>query len=56
MRKADRDETAKSFIPEDQDVELLKFMKEQEKMLEEEKKLQATDQTMEEIKDDGEDA
>lgn len=38
MKKADRDETAKSFIPEDHEVELMKFMKEQEKMLIEEKK------------------
>lgn len=28
MKKADRDETSKSFIPEDHEVELLKFMKE----------------------------
>jgi len=36
MKKADKDETAKSFIPEDQEVELRKFMKEQERMLQEE--------------------
>lgn len=33
MKKADRDETAKSFIPEDHEVELLKFMKQQEEVL-----------------------
>ena len=27
LRKADRDETARSFIPEDEEVELRKFMK-----------------------------
>jgi hypothetical protein len=27
MKKSDKDETAKSFLPEDHEVELLKFMK-----------------------------
>ena len=36
MKKSDRDETSKSFMPEDQDVELLKFIKKQEDMLAEE--------------------
>ena len=36
MKKADKDETAKSFIPEDHEVELRKFMKEQERLLQEE--------------------
>jgi hypothetical protein len=53
MKKADRDETSKSFIPDDHEVELLKFMKEQEKLLEAEKKL--GDAAFEEIKDEGDD-
>lgn len=27
MKKSDKDETAKSFVPEDQEIELLKFLK-----------------------------
>jgi hypothetical protein len=27
-KKADKDETAKSFVPEDHDIELMKFMRE----------------------------
>jgi hypothetical protein len=27
MKKSNRDETAKSFMPEEQDIELIKFMK-----------------------------
>ena len=38
MKKADKDETAKSFIPEDHEVELLKFMKQQEALIAEEAK------------------
>ena len=53
MKKADRDETSMSFIPDDHEVELLKFMKEQEKLLEAEKKL--GDAAFEEIKDEGDD-
>ncbi len=30
LKKDNKDETSKSFMPEDQDVELLKFMKQQE--------------------------
>lgn len=38
MKKVDRDETAKSFLPEDQEIELLKFKKIQEDMIKEEQK------------------
>lgn len=37
-KKADKDETAMSFIPEDHEVELLKFMKQQEAIIAEEAK------------------
>ena len=33
MKKADMDETAKSFMPEEQDIELIKFLKHQEELL-----------------------
>ncbi len=57
MKKSDRDETAKSFIPQDDEVELLKFMKEQEKLLiEEEKKNKENGNVYEEVKDDDMDA
>ena len=50
LKKSERDETAKSFLPEDHDIELLKFMKEQEKLLKSEEK----QQVYEEVKDDEE--
>lgn len=34
-KKLIKDETARTFMPEDEEVELLKFMKEQEKLLKE---------------------
>lgn len=49
-KKDTKDETAKSFIPEDQDVELLKFMKQQEQLLAE------IAAPLEEVKDDGDEA
>jgi negative regulator of replication initiation len=53
MKKADRDETAKSFIPEDQEVELLKFIKQQEELLATKEKSSSIN-NLEELKDDEE--
>lgn len=36
MKKKDFDETSRSFVPDDEEVELLKFKKMQEKLLKEE--------------------
>lgn len=33
MKRGDRDETATSFLPQDEDIELLKFMRQQEELL-----------------------
>ena len=51
MKKADKDETAKSFIPEDHEVELLKFMKQQEALIAEEAK---KNQEMQDLNEDEE--
>ncbi len=51
-KKDNKDETSKSFMPEDHEVELLKFMKQQEVMIAESQKTAP----MEEVKDDGDEA
>ena len=54
MKKSDKDETSKSFMPEEHDIELLKFMKQQEDMLKlEAKKLRELNQ-FEELKEEDE--
>jgi hypothetical protein len=53
MKKADKDETAKSFIPEDQEVELLKFIQQQEAMVAEEAAKNQGE--LEELKDEDDD-
>jgi uncharacterized HAD superfamily protein len=52
MKKADKDETAKSFIPEDHEVELLKFMKQQEALIAEESKKNQEMQDLNEEEDE----
>ena len=55
MKKSDKDETAKSFLPEDHEVELLKFMKQQEAALLAEEAKKDHNAIMEDLPEEAED-
>ncbi len=49
------DETAKSFMPEEEDIELIKFMKHQEELLKQEAKKLKESKQFEELKEEDDD-
>jgi hypothetical protein len=55
MKKKDFDETARTFVPDDEEVELLKFKKMQEMLLKEEENKRVGAGHLEELKEDDDD-